>query len=236
VTYFASATLVEFASPVDLENALVFWPHGRAQPVKIADRLLLVEDESAIPFNRLRLAGSRDYRRAPEACLEVESDGVSLALDLGRSDLLVDAELARFADEARVATRADGRRRFVVSASSLHRGAEAGVSSTLARWFPLRTGGPLPPAIRLLLGAAAGNAPPLGTSRPIVLRAASHEWLDGLIQHPLTRSLLGDRLGPTAVIVPEEAIETLRRVVEELGLRWESADPSGVTPAKPRLG
>ena len=61
--------------------------------------LLLVEEESAIPFQRFRMAGSRDYRRPPEACLDAEADGVTLALDLGRSDLLVDAELARFADE-----------------------------------------------------------------------------------------------------------------------------------------
>ena len=45
------------------------------------------------------MAGSRDYRRPPEACVEVEPDGVTLTLDLARSDLLVDAELIRFADE-----------------------------------------------------------------------------------------------------------------------------------------
>ncbi len=237
VTYFASATLVEFASPSDLEAALVFWPTGRADPVRIADRLLLVEDESAIPFTRLRLAGSRDYRRAPEACLEVEADGVSLALDLGRSDLLVDAELARFADESRAGLRSDGRRRFVVTAASLLRGSTRGVSAaTLSRWFPQRTGGPLPPAIRLLLAAATGTAPPLGTSRPIVVRTASAEWLDGLLQHPLTRPHLGDRLGPTAVIVPEESLETLRRVVEELGLKWESTEGPPTPLKRPTVG
>ena len=54
---------------------------------------------ATIPFDRFRMAGSRDYRRPPEACVTVEPDGVSMALDPARSDLLVDAELGRFADE-----------------------------------------------------------------------------------------------------------------------------------------
>ena len=38
------------------------------------------------------------------------------------------------------------------------------------------------------------------------------------IQHPATRPHLGQRLGPTAVIVPETAIEALRRGLNDLGL------------------
>ena len=100
VTYHATATLVEFASRDDLEHALKLWPaSARSAPVAISERLLLVEDESSIPFQRFRLAGSRDYRRPAEHCMEVEHDGVTMTLDLARSDLLVDAELARFTEE-----------------------------------------------------------------------------------------------------------------------------------------
>ncbi|MCA1685603.1 MAG: helicase-associated domain-containing protein, partial [Planctomycetia bacterium] len=78
VTYHASATLVEFATPGDLEQALAHWPAGPGPaPVRVSDRLVLVEDESAIPFSRFRMTGSRDYRRPPDVCVEVEADGVS---------------------------------------------------------------------------------------------------------------------------------------------------------------
>ena len=45
---------------------------------RVAERVLLVEDEATIPFRHFRLAGARDYRRPPEACVEVGPDGVSL--------------------------------------------------------------------------------------------------------------------------------------------------------------
>ena len=102
VTYHASATLVEFANARGARGRLRLCSDDRPRPVapvRIGDRLLLVEDESSIPFTRFRMAGSRDYRRPAETCVDVEGDGVTLSLDLGRSDLLVDAELARFADE-----------------------------------------------------------------------------------------------------------------------------------------
>ena len=64
----------------------------------VAERFLLVEDDRTVPYARLRLTSSRDYRRPPEVCVTVEPDGVTLALDPARADLLVDAELAHFAD------------------------------------------------------------------------------------------------------------------------------------------
>ena len=81
VTYHGSATLVEFASPEELEAAFAPVPEsgeGRVPPVRITDRLLLVEDEASIPFTRFRMAGSRDYRRPAETCVDVEGDGVTL--------------------------------------------------------------------------------------------------------------------------------------------------------------
>ena len=66
VTYHASATLIEFATPRGPGARPCRLARRRAgAPVRISDRLLLVEDESSIPFQRFRLAGSRDYRRPP---------------------------------------------------------------------------------------------------------------------------------------------------------------------------
>ena len=225
VTYHASATLIEFASREEREQALAGWPaSGSAAPVPISERILLVEDDSQIPFQRFRLAGSRDYRRPPETCLEVGPDGISMTLDLGRSDLLVDAELARFADElpptpGRGNTPANPRRQFVITSESLARGAENGLSmALLAPWYVKRTGAEMPPAVRLLLLAGTARVPALATSRPLLLHAPSAELLDGLLQHPATSIHLGDRIGPTTVIVPDESLDAFRRVLEGLGL------------------
>ena len=233
VTYHAAATLIEFASNADLQLALSHWPGAEATlPVQISDRLLLVDGNGVIPFQRFRMAGARDYRRPPEACVEVEPDGISLSLDLARSDLLVDAELARFADESadRVQNRespASHRRRFIVSAESLTRSLDAGVTpSALSVWFHRRTGMETTPAIRLLLAALASQVSPLQTSRPLVLHTPTAELLDGLAQHPATRNLLGDRLGPTSVVIPDETLIAFRQAVARLGLKIAGVERS----------
>jgi hypothetical protein len=221
VTYYAAATLVEFLSGEDLEGAVAQWPESdRPAPVRVSERLLLVEDERSIPFQRFRLAGARDYRRPPEACIAVEPDGVTLSLDVGRSDLFVDAEIARLAEELPRRDFADlARRRFRVTAASLVRAAADGLTTAaLTRWFRQRTGGEVPPAILLLLYAVGPHPQPLRASRPLVVTTPTPEVLDGLLQHPETRGYLGPRLGPTTVIVPDEAIEGLRRSLAALGL------------------
>lgn len=233
VTYYASATLIEFASDSDLEKALHDWPaEGSATPMKVSDRLLLIEEESAIPYQRFRTTGSRDYRRPAEKCVEVEDSGVILTLDLAHSDLLVNAELARFTDELspNSASRAaeNPRRRFRVTRESLARGAEAGLTAAaLTHWYLSRTGSPIPPSVRMMLLAGTSRVPPLQADRPLVLHTPSAEILDGLLQHPETYKLLGDRLGATAVIVADENAQALEAALSRLGLTLEAAANSG---------
>lgn len=244
VTYYAAATLIEFASRADRDAALAAWPSasgdgragresGHEPPAAVGDRFLLVDDEGTIPFDRFRMAGSRDYRRPPEACMAVEPEGVSLVLDPARADLLIDAELARFADEHPAAGREAGpdvtraadaiRRRFVVSAASLRRGLDRGLTPhDLADWYLRRTGGEIPPAVRLLLTAIpspmAPRVPRLKAARMRVLTLPGPALLDGLLQHPATSPCLGERLGPTAVVIPDEHVDSLRKALDGLGL------------------
>jgi Helicase conserved C-terminal domain len=240
ITYYAAATLIEFATPEALELALTAWPADeRSAPVRVSERLLLIEDEKSIPFHRFRLTGSRDYRRPAEPCLDVEPDGVTLALDLGRSDLLVDAELARFADELpsddSKGPSGSARRRFQVSPASLARAAADGFSpALLTRWFPERTGSELTPALRLLLYAMDSRAVPFRTNRLLVLHAPTAELLDGLAQHPMTCNYFGDRLGPTVIVVSEDEIEQLRRALGGLGLALDD-ESNSLSPANPPL-
>lgn len=236
ITYHAAATLVEFASPEDLERALLLFPESlTVPPVRVSDRLLLVENESSIPFERFRMTGARDYRRPPEVCVEVAPDGIILTLDLARSDLLVDAELARFSDEETSPSDRPSptgpRRRFKVSSESLARAHEAGMTPTqLTHWYERRTGGEIPPAVRLLLAARSSQITPLTTHRPLILKVPTSEILDGLTQHPDTRDLLGERLGPTSIIIPEPALAPFRIALHRLGL---ILDPEPTRP-KPR--
>lgn len=248
VTYYAAATLIEFASSADRDAALAAWPSasgsgdsrpGRERdrnhepPAAVGDRFLLVDDEQTIPFDRFRMAGSRDYRRPPESCMAVEPDGVSMVLDPARSDLLIDAELARFADEHPTAGKGAGgdsasaadtiRRRFVVSAASLRRGLDRGLTpQDLADWYLRRSGGEIPPAVRLLLTAVpspmAPRVPRLKAARMRVLTLPGPALLDGLLQHPATSPWLGERLGPSAVVIPDEHLDSLRKALDGLGL------------------
>ncbi len=242
VTYFASTTLVEFATGADLEAALKIWPApaaGRNAPSRIADRLLLVEDEGAIPFTRFRMVGARDYRRPPETCVDVDGDGVTLSLDLGRSDLLVDAELAKFADEIPAPRRGgpdmsgatSPRRWFEVSPKSLARAAANGMTiAQMARWFEQRTAEAVPSAVRLLLHAADPKVAPFATARPVIMTTPTPELLDGLLQHPATGAYLDERLGPTTVIIPDDAVADLRAALATLGLKLGEI---GAAPPKP---
>jgi hypothetical protein len=167
----------------------------------------------------------RDYRLPPERCVSVEADGVTLALDPARSDLLIDAELARFADEEppQDADRSNGARpparRFKVTAESLARGLELGVTAPLlSDWFLRRTGGELPPAVGLMVRPTLPGAKPWKARRQLVLNAPNSALLDGVLQHPATRPLLGDRLGPVTAVVPEDCVDRLRAALKTLGI------------------
>lgn len=227
IIFYAAATLIEFASLAERDLALAAWQEDDLETfVPVADRFLLVESPQQIPTDRIRTSGSRDYRHPPEKCVSIEPDGVTLELDPTRSDLLIDAELCRFADElptARNPSRgmASGppSRRYSVSAGSLARAIALGISpGQIVEWFQRRTGAPPSPAIKLLFKSTASVPTALQARRMLVLFTPTAELADGLLQHPATRDFLGDRLGPTAVAVPEDRLEKLQGVLKELGL------------------
>jgi Helicase conserved C-terminal domain len=227
ITFYAAATLIEFASLAERDQALAAWQEDNLKTfIPVADRFLLVESPHQIPTDRIRTSGSRDYRHPPEKCVSIEPDGVTLALDPTRSDLLIDAELCRIADElptarnsSRAMTPGPSSRRYIVSAGSMARAAGLGMNSgQIAEWFLRRTGAPPSPAIRLLFKTTASAPTALKARRMLVLFTPAAELADGLLQHPSTRDFLGDRLGPTTLVVPEDKLEKLQSVLKELGL------------------
>ncbi|OAI55142.1 hypothetical protein AYO44_00050 [Planctomycetaceae bacterium SCGC AG-212-F19] len=221
IAVYPSATLFEFASADDLNDAL-----ARGLPgVRLTERLAVVPGENGIEYRHFRLTGNRDYGLPPERCVEVDADGVTLGIDLARSDLLVETELRRFAEPAD----GDGpaprpgppgsadRRYYRMTLASLGAGRETGLSvRALEEWFVQRTGLALSPAARLLM--TANQLGPAELRPHLVLHVAAPEVADGLLQWPMTRGLIAERLGPTALAVMEENAGELRQRLRTLGL------------------
>ncbi len=212
ITIYPSAALLEFASAEELNEAL-----ARGVPaVRLTDRLALVPHDDDIDFKHFRLTGTRDYGLPPEKCVTVEPDGVTLTIDLSRSDLLLETELPRFA--VALDRGAAGRRQYRLTPASLAAARDNGMSVPLLEvWFGQRTGGPLSPAARLLLAGA--QTPPAELKRHLVLHVATPELADGLVQWPETRALIEERLGPTALAVAEENVASLREQLRLLSMQ-----------------
>jgi hypothetical protein len=209
ISVYPAAALLEFANAEDLNDAL-----SRGLPaVRLTERLALVPHEDSIDFKHFRLAGTRDYGLPPERCVTVEPDGVTLTIDLSRSDLLLETELPRFA-QLLDRSAAVGKRQYRITPDSVKTAREGGMTvSHFESWFAQRTGAPLSPATRLML--TGGHAAPAELRRCLVLYLPSADLAEGVMQWPETRSLVEERLGPMAIIVAEENVGPLR---EKLGL------------------
>ena len=198
-----------------------------AAPIAVAERFLLVEDEKSAPFDRLRLTSSRDYRRPPEICAVVEPDGVTLSLDPARSDLLVEAELARFADllpptytPSEDHRPGPERRQFlrharIAAARNGPRNAPPPNSPSGTAGAPAAKSRPRYGSCSL---AKASRIPALKAARMLVLNLPNPELLDGLLQHPATSPLLGRRLGPCSVVIADDRLPSLQKALKELGI------------------
>jgi hypothetical protein len=212
ITIYASAALFEFATAAELSEAIT-----RGLPAqRLTDRVAVVANESDIDYRLFRLTGTRDFCLPPERCVEVEPDGVTLNVDLVRSDLLLEIEVQRFAENVARPGLA-GRRLYRLTPASLAAARDQGVTPVfLGRWFEQRTGQTLPPAARLLLTAV--ETPPIELRREVVLHVADPLIADGLQQWPTTRGLIRARLGPAALAVADKDVELLTERLRELGI------------------
>jgi hypothetical protein len=217
ITVYPSGALLEFASAEDLEAAFARGFSG----VKLSDRLAVVPGEEGLNYSLFRLTSSRDYASRPEQCVDVGEDGVTLTVDLTRSDLLLESELSRFAEPID-RPGADGKRRYRLTPATLANAREAGFNvQTLEMWFQQRAGSMLPPAVLLLL--TGSEEPPPSVRREVVLHLASEQLADGLLQWPPTRALIAARLGPTTLSVEEANVAALRKQLAEAGIGLEEA-------------
>jgi len=214
VTAFASAALVEFTTPADLDTALA----RGIVTLKLTDRIGMTADGKEPAYTSLRLIGNRDYEAKPLKCIAVADDGVTLTIDTAMADLLLEAEIGKLADP--VTGDAPGLRRFRLNVESMRRAANLGFTLTeLDSWFQERAGQTLSPAGRLfLLGA---STPPAMASTRLIVEVKNAEIADGLMQWPTTNQLIEARLGPTALALPREAFDKFKEVLAEIGVRVE---------------
>lgn len=220
ITVYPAAALFEFANAEDLNAALA---RGLAA-VRLSDKLAVVTNEADIDFRHFRLTGTRDYGRLPEPCVAVNDDGVTLAVDLSKSDLLLEAELQRFAEPLDGAD-VNGQRRYRLTPRSLASGRETGLTAkVLDEWFTQRAGRPPSAAARLLFNGSLTPAVQLRSR--LVLHVPTAEIADGLQQWPGTRPFVEDRLGPTALVVSAEHAEDFSRRLAELGVQLTTQAPS----------
>ncbi len=228
ISVYPAAALFEFAGAADLQEAM-----ARGLPaVRLGDRLAAVANESAIDYRNFRLVGTRDYCLPPEKCVEIEADGVTLSIDLARSDLLLETELARFAELVPISepgALATGshpsRRRYRLTPATLAAGKEQGLNvAILENWFWQRSGQALTSAARLLL--TGPDTPPAELRRQLVLHVASEEIADGLEQWPASRGLIQERLGPTALLVLEDNVPALEERLQTLGIKLQFGEES----------
>jgi hypothetical protein len=212
ITVFASAVLVEFQTPAELDAAVA----RGVVTLRLTDRIGMTADGGEPSLSQLRIIGNREYESKPQKCLAPADDGVTLTVDTPQADLLLEAEIGQFAEPLPI--EGSGARRFRLTPATLRRAADAGRSlADIDAWFTDRTGAPLSPAGRLLLLGA--QWPPAQAARLLVVRLPTAEVADGVAQWPGTRALVAERLGPLAVVVAEENFDALKAALAEVGVR-----------------
>jgi hypothetical protein len=215
ITVYTSAVLIEFGTATELDAAV-----GRGiVAVRLTDRIGITADGTEPALAQLRLIANRDYESKPQRCVTVAEDGVTLTIDAAAADLLLDAEISRFA--LPLPAEPGSPRRCRLNSESLRRAGQLLSLGEIDAWFFDRTGQPLSPAGRLLL--LGPQLPPATAERLLIVRFPTPEITDGAMQWSETRALIAERLGPATVTVAEQNLEALGRVLSEIGILLERA-------------
>lgn len=214
ISIYTAGAIFEFNSAAEMNDAI-----ARGLPAqRLTDKLAIVANEKVIDYRHYRLTGTRDYTLPPERCVEVEPDGVTMSVDLSRSDLMLDTELTRFAEPVDAKSATSGRSLYRITPATILTARQQGVTlSYLETWFAQRTGLPISAAAQLLMSGP--DASPVEVRRQIVVHVANEHLVDGLAQWPATRELIVKRLGPTALVVEQEHLGAFVEKLKELGVQ-----------------
>jgi hypothetical protein len=213
VTVFTSATLVEFASGKDLEEAM----SKGIVSIRLTERVALTADGRDPEYTSLRLTGNRDYETKRQICLKVQDDGMTAMIDPGMADLLLDTELARIStpdlhdNTARKVKFDPTKIRTVMGKSS--------AKDEWDEWFISRTGHAMPSTVALF--STAQQLTPMTSSEEIVVRFPNEESCSGAMTWPVTAGLIRERIGPSTVIVNRDSVDQLQSELRQIGLDWK---------------
>ncbi|MFO0938529.1 MAG: helicase-associated domain-containing protein [Gemmataceae bacterium] len=211
VSVYASATLVEFTTPAELDAAIT----RGVISIKLTDRIGLTADGRDPDYAALRLVGNRDYEARQQPCVKISDDGMVWTIDVALADLLLDAELVRLTDP--IIAESPMPRRVQVNPAKIRSHIDRGMTrDELNQWFVVRTGHAMPPAIALFAFGPDSTSP--SVARELVVRFDSSEIVDGLLQWPITAQLVKERLGPQTVAVAPEKLEELTMELGKIGI------------------
>lgn len=215
VQVYSSAMLLEFRSAGELQQALKLGLIENA----LTDRIGMVSSEKQLDYSRFRLVGTRDYLAPEERCVDVAEDGLTLSVHDGKADLLLTAEVRRFADS--IDPVADDRSTYRMSIESLQRARANGVELRwMDEWFFRRTSSGVPATAKLLfLGEADGKTQLTAIT---ILRLPSEEMADGIENWPAAKPFLTERLGATTFAVQESKLSELKALLASAGIVLES--------------
>lgn len=215
LTLYSNGSLYEFSNGKDLEDAVARGLTGD----RISETLLLVAGDADKAVKHLRITASRDYRFPAQKCATTQPDGVTLRVDTTKSDLMLDAELRRFAEPLSTSDGL-GEKTYLITASSMASALDQGLGiDYIEKWFRDRTGDPPPPSVMLLFRAANGAG--LSARHRLVVQTESPLLADGLLQHPATAALFDERLGPTSLSVSQDHVSELRDALTNLGIDFD---------------
>jgi hypothetical protein len=214
ITVYTSATLVEFSSPQEMESAFT---RGLLS-LKLTDRIGLIESGEP-EYKHFRLVGNRDYEAKPQKCISFDPDGVTFTIDSALSDLVLEAELTRFAEPRSSAD--SGHRRFAFTRQSLKKAAEQGITLLeLEEWCFNRSGEPISSSAHMLFSGSGGLSGEM--RRCLVFQLPTEILTDGLMQYPLTAECIDERLGSCALAIYEEKREIFEQRLSELGIQFKN--------------
>jgi Helicase conserved C-terminal domain len=215
INVYPSATLLEFNTPADLEEAF-----SRALvSMKISDRIGLVEGE--VDYRHYRLLGNRDYESRPMQCVAFENDGITFTVDITGSDLLLEAELLRLAERL---PDEQGERCYRLTPASIAKAKETGVQLTeLEQWYLSRSGEPLSASARLLFVGSAGMSG--SVSRFVVVQFPNSMVADGVCQWPDSAAYVVQRLGPATIAIDESRLPELIRTLAAVNVTVTMGPP-----------
>ena len=214
ITIYTGGTLWEFPTEKDLDAAL-----SRGLPaLKVSDRFAVSKTEEGVDFRNYRLTATRDYGLPPEKCVLLDPDGVTLMVDITKSDLVMETELPKFSDFQEALT-TQQHRAHRITPESLKRGLTQGYSrESLEEWFMLRAGHGLSAAIVLLLDHPE-DKPVLEPM--LVIHIPTELMADGIMQWPDTSKWISSRLGPKALTIEKANLQSFKQALMTASIEFE---------------